>query len=75
MLGWIRHELGFLEMTSECEDTEDMMDYIQTRGKERRAQRIASRGEQTKEGEAGATDGTRLSQGDPFIYGMLDSYG
>lgn len=37
MLGWIRHErLGFLEMTSECEDAEDMTDYIQTRGKERR---------------------------------------
>ena len=37
MLGWIRHErLGFLEMTSECEDAEDMIDYIQTRGKERR---------------------------------------
>jgi hypothetical protein len=39
MLGWIRHEpLGFLEMTSECEDAEDMTDYIQTRGKERQVQ-------------------------------------
>ena len=29
MLGWIRHEqLGFLEMTSECKDAEDMTDYI-----------------------------------------------
>ena len=33
MLGWIRHEpLGFLEMTSECEDAEDMTDYIQNLG-------------------------------------------
>lgn len=29
MLGWIRHKLlGFLEMTSECDDAEDMTDYI-----------------------------------------------
>lgn len=42
MLGWIRHEpLGFLEITSECEDAEDMIDYIQTREKERRMGRTA----------------------------------
>jgi hypothetical protein len=59
MLGWIRHEpaLGFLEMTRECEDAEDMIDYIQTGGKERR---IQSR----KEGEVMATG---LGQVNPFI--------
>ena len=54
-------------MTSECEDAEDMTDYIQTRRKERRVRRVGGGEKKTRGREARATDETGSSQGDPFI--------
>ena len=63
-------------MTSECEDAEDMIDYIQTRRKEGRVRRIAGGGEKRKKERSGSN---RWNEAEPeqsfYRDEMVDSYG